>query len=108
MSFLHSSMFHSVTRTGTVSSSATMWGTPTSLIDMFGSGEMTVRAEKFTRLPDKLYLNRPSLPFSLCDKVLSGLPDLCRAGGMFVVSLLKYVVTWYCRSSHKSSMMSWG
>ena len=50
-------------------------------MDMFGSGEITVRAEKFTRLPERLDLNLPSLPFNLWVKVLSGLPDLCLAGG---------------------------
>ena len=50
-------------------------GTPTSLTLRLGSGEMTVLALKFTLLPDKLPLNLPSLPFSLWDKVFSGLPD---------------------------------
>jgi hypothetical protein len=59
-----------------VISSATSGGTPTSEIEMFGSGDMTVRAEKLTRFPDRLYLKRPSFPFSLCERVLSGLPDL--------------------------------
>ena len=35
----------------------------TSSIRKFGSGEMTVRPEKSTRLPDKLPLKRPCLPF---------------------------------------------
>ncbi len=60
-----SSMFHSFTYTGTVTSFAIISGTPTSLILMLGSGEITVRAEKFTRLPDRLDLKRPSLPFNL-------------------------------------------
>jgi hypothetical protein len=38
----------------------------TSSIFRFGSGEMTVRLEKSTRLPDKFPLNRPCFPFSLC------------------------------------------
>ena len=52
--------------------------------------------------------NRPSLPFSLWDRVFSGLPDLCLAGGTPEISLSKYVVTWYCRRSQRSSTMSWG
>ena len=56
---------------------------------MLGSGVITVRAEKFTRLPDKLERKRPSLPFSLYVNVLSGLPDLCLAGGTPLASLSK-------------------
>ena len=75
---------------------------------MFGSGEITVRAEKFTRFPDRFERNRPSFPFNLCVNVLSGLPDLCLAGGTPLASLSKYVVTWYCSNSHKSSTISCG
>lgn len=39
----------------------------------FGSGPMTVRPEKSTRLPDKFPLNRPCFPFNLCTKPLVGL-----------------------------------
>ncbi|VVB87427.1 Uncharacterised protein [uncultured archaeon] len=91
-----------------VSSLAISRGTPTSNILRFGSGEMTVMAEKFTRLTDKLPLNRPSLPFKRCDKVFNGLPDLCLAGGTPETALSIKVVTWYCKSSHRSSMISWG
>ena len=66
-----------------------MTGTPTSLMDSRGSGEMTVRAEKFTRLPDRLDLKRPSLPLSLWARVFSGRPDLCLAGGIPDVWLSK-------------------
>lgn len=38
-----------------------------------GSGEMTVRPEKSTRLPDRLPRNRPCLPFSRCTKPLQHL-----------------------------------
>ena len=102
------SMLCSLTCTGTVSSLAAMMGTPTSLMDSRGSGEMTVRAEKFTRFPDRLDLKRPSLPFSLWARVLRGRPDLCLAGGIPDVWLSKYVVTWYWSSSHRSSTISWG
>ena len=53
------------------------------------TGEITVRALKFTRFPLRFDRNRPSLPFSRCESVLSGLPERWRAGGMFDVSLLK-------------------
>ena len=75
--------------TGTVSSLAASSGTPTSLIDRPGSGEMTVRALKLTRLPDRLERKRPSLPFNLCTRVFNGLPDRCLAGGMPEVWLSK-------------------
>ena len=68
-------MLCAVTLTGTVNSSAIFLGTPNSLMLKFGSGEMTVRAEKLTRLPDRLLLNLPSFPFNLCAKVFNGLPE---------------------------------
>ncbi len=71
-----------VTRTGKVSSLAISAGTPISLILKLGSGEITVRAEKFTLLPERLLLNLPSFPFNRCARVFNGLPDLCRAGGI--------------------------
>ncbi len=64
-------------------------GTPTSLMLRFGSGEITVRAEKLTRLPDKLPLKRPSLPFKRWERVFKGLPDLCLAGGIPETELSK-------------------
>lgn len=59
-----------VTRSGKVRMAATCMGTPTSLIARLGSGEMTVRPEKSTRLPDRFPLKRPCLPFSRCTKPL--------------------------------------
>ena len=83
------SMLCSLTCRGTVSSLAAGIGIPTSLMDSRGSGEITVRAEKFTRLPDRLDLKRPSFPFSLWVRVFRGRPDLCLAGGMPEVWLSK-------------------
>ncbi len=82
-------MFDSVTWMGTVSSIATALGTPTSLRERMGSGEMTVRAEKFTRLPDRSHRKRPSLPFRRWVRVFSGRPERWRAGGMPDVWLSK-------------------
>ena len=59
-----------VTLSGKVSVVATWMGTPTSLIARLGSGEMTVRPEKSTLLPDRFPLKRPCLPFSRCTKPL--------------------------------------
>src|ERR1051326_3863470 len=92
-----------VTRIGTVSSWAHSAGTPTSLIERLGSGLMTVRAEKLTRLPDRFERKRPSLPFRRCEMVLSGRPERWRAGGMPAVWLSEYVVMWDCSSLHRPS-----
>lgn len=62
MSLRMSSMFHLLTRSGYVSIMATWRGTATWSIRKFGSGEMTVRPLKSTRLPLKLPRNRPCLP----------------------------------------------
>ncbi len=72
---------------------ATSSGTPTSLMSRFGSGDITVRAEKSTLFPERLLLNLPSFPLRRCDRVLSALPERCLAGGIPEASLLKYVVT---------------
>ena len=50
--FLISSMLALVTRSGKVRILATWTGTATSSILRLGSGEITVRAEKLTLLPD--------------------------------------------------------
>lgn len=54
-------------------------GTPTSSRLILGSGVMTVRAEKSTRLPIKFPLTRPSFPRSRWLRVLRGLPERCMA-----------------------------
>ena len=54
---------------------ATLNGTPSSLILMFGSGVITLRAEKSTRLPIRFPLIRPSFPLRRCLSVLSALPE---------------------------------
>jgi hypothetical protein len=82
-------MFHSVTFSGTDKRIATSKGTPTSFMSKFGSGETTVRAEKSTLFPERLLLNLPSFPFSLCESVFNALPERCLAGGIPEASLLK-------------------
>src|SRR3989337_278750 len=109
--FTHSftiSRLYACTWTGTVSSLAASTGTPTSLIERIGSGEMTVRALKLTRFPERFERKRPSLPVRRWTRVLRGRPERCLAGGIPDVWLSKYVVMWYWRSSHRSSTMSWG
>ena len=105
---LITSMLNWLIVTGTVNSLAAFSGTPTSFIERKGSGEITVLAEKFTLLPERFDLNLPSFPFILWTRVFSGLPDLCLAGGMPAVWLSKYVVTWNCRRSHRSSIINCG
>jgi len=82
-----------VTVSGTVSVSAIDHGTPSSSSAMLGSPEMTVRAEKSTRLPIRLPRTRPSLPLSRWEIDLIARPDRCVATGCpgFVLSM--YVVT---------------
>ena len=63
-------MLCSVTLSGKVRTWATSFGTHTSSTRRLGSGEMTVRPLKSTRLPDRLPLNRPCLPFRRCTKPL--------------------------------------
>ncbi|KAF5058104.1 hypothetical protein DSECCO2_349890 [anaerobic digester metagenome] len=82
-----SSRLWDVTRTGTVISIAIESGTPTSVTERFGFGEMTVRAEKLTRFPESEPRNRPSLPFRRCDSVFKGRPERWRAGGQPATSL---------------------
>jgi hypothetical protein len=50
-------------------------------IARFGSGVMTVLAEKSTRFPIKFPLIRPSFPLSLALIAFSGRPDFCMAFG---------------------------
>lgn len=61
-----------VTVSGNVSFRAILSGTPTSSTSKFGSGEITVRAEKLTRFPSKFPRNRPCLPFNRCVKPRNG------------------------------------
>lgn len=63
---LISSMLCWVTTSGNVRILAWCNGTQTWSMRTLGSGEMTVRPEKSTRLPDRLPRKRPCLPFSLC------------------------------------------
>ena len=60
-------------------------GTPSSSMEMLGSPEMTVRAEKSTRLPMRFPLTRPSFPFSLWLIDLMGL----RQGALLLMLLLR-------------------
>jgi len=80
--FLHHLRLCSVTLTGIVNSLAIWMGTPISLILRLGSGEITVRAEKLTRFPERLLLNLPSFPFNRWASVFNGRPDRCLAGGI--------------------------
>ena len=67
----HLSMLKGVTISGKVRFCAIERGTPTWSILKLGSGVITARAEKSTRLPIRLPWIWPSLVFNLC---LSGLP----------------------------------
>lgn len=72
-------MLKGVTISAKVMLAAMERGTPTWSMERLGSGVMTVRAEKSTRLPMRFPRTRPSLPFSRCFKDLRGRPDFCMA-----------------------------
>lgn len=77
----HLSMLWSLTVSGYVRLSAMLQGTPNSSMAMLGSPEMTVRAEKSTRLPMRLPRTLPDLPFRRWLIDMMGRPDLCRHAG---------------------------
>ncbi|OMH85057.1 hypothetical protein AX774_g1382 [Zancudomyces culisetae] len=89
-----------VTTSGYVRIFATNSGTATSSIPMFGSGDITVRAEKSTLFPDKFPRNLPCFPLSLCVNPLIGFPTI------FIdipgTSELIYIATANDKKSHCS------
>jgi len=72
--------FMSFTTTGFVMFFAILRGTPSSLMERLGSGVMTDRAEKSTRLPMRLPRTRPPLPFRRSLMDLSGRPERWATG----------------------------
>ena len=100
-------MFCAVTCSGYVIFIAMSRGTPTSQIARFGSGEMTVRPEKFTRFPERLPRKRPCLPFSRWHSPRAAFVlafALFTRGSVFVrgSSELMYSPTLSCKLSHCS------
>jgi len=75
----HLSILKGVTISGKVRFCAMVRGTPTWSIRRFGSGVMTVRAEKSTRFPIRLPRIRPSFAFSRCLIDFNGRPDFWTA-----------------------------
>lgn len=69
----------------------------------FGSGEMTVRPLKSTRLPDRLPRNRPCLPFRRCTKPREGRPVVWNCDGSPGRSLLISMAHWTCMATTGSS-----
>lgn len=109
----HFSKLKGVTISGKVMFWAILLGTPTWSIRKLGSGVMTVRAEKSTRLPIKLPRILPSFPFRRALIDFSGFPDFCialkcfgwnfsvtRIKGFYLgkpgMSLSTRVATWNC------------
>ena len=95
-------MLPAVTRSGYVMSMATSSGTPTAYSGRLGSGEMTVRAEKSTRLPLRLPRKRPCLPLRRWHSPRMGRLDLT-AGGSPGRSPLMSAATCTCRKSQFSA-----
>ena len=75
-------MLYGVTVSGYVMFNAMDHGTPSSSSIKFGSGVMTVRAEKSTRLPIKLPRILPALPFKRSEMDLMLRPLRVSARGM--------------------------
>mmetsp|Transcript_5070 Transcript_5070/g.20351 ORF Transcript_5070/g.20351 Transcript_5070/m.20351 type:complete len:219 (-) Transcript_5070:623-1279(-) len=107
-SFLKRSMLYGVTVSGYVMFSAMDHGTPSSSSIRLGSGVITVRAEKSTRLPIKLPRIRPAFPLSRSEMDLIGRPDRVSARGMPATVLSMNVMMWYCSSSVNSPMTCCG
>ena len=97
--------FHGVTTSGYVSVRAIERGTPTSSIARLGSGVMTVRAEKSTRLPIRLPRTRPSFPLSRAEIDLSGRPDRPDAGVCPGIALSMMAARVPCSSRASCSWM---
>lgn len=77
--FFYLSILKGVTISGNVILAAMERGTPTWSICRLGSGVMTVRAEKSTRLPIRLPRTLPSFPLRRCFMDFKGRPDFCIA-----------------------------
>mmetsp|Transcript_25735 Transcript_25735/g.72107 ORF Transcript_25735/g.72107 Transcript_25735/m.72107 type:complete len:238 (+) Transcript_25735:881-1594(+) len=84
---------------------ATCRGTATWSMARYGSGEMTVRPLKSTRLPLRFPRNRPCLPLRRWTKPRRGLPWVWKACGSPGTSLLMYIAHCTCRKSQLS--ISW-
>ena len=72
-------MLNGVTVSQIVIVRAILRGTPTSSKLKFGSGVITVRAEKSTRFPIKFPRRRPSFPFKRALIDFRGRPLFCNA-----------------------------
>lgn len=69
-SYVIRSMFNEEILYGYVKFFAIFYGIPTSLRSKFGSGLITVLAEKSTLFPNKFCLNLPYFPFNLSEILL--------------------------------------
>ena len=77
-------------------------GTPSSSSMRLGSGVITVRALKSTRLPIRLPRMRPALPFRRSEIDLMGRPERVIARGWPATVLSMNVMMWYWSSSVNS------
>mmetsp|Transcript_37020 Transcript_37020/g.104515 ORF Transcript_37020/g.104515 Transcript_37020/m.104515 type:complete len:299 (+) Transcript_37020:4226-5122(+) len=97
---LSSATFHGVTLSGNDRRFAKYGGTPISPVPMHGSGEMTERAAKFTRLPIMLLRNSPSFFSRPCRMPREDLAALLFSAAVLSMSWL----TLSCSSSHNRTM----
>ena len=94
-------MLCAFTISGKVRFIAIFSGTPSSSMSMLGSGVMTLRAEKSTRLPIRLPRMRPSFDFSRSVSDRNGRPVRCFAGGMPGIWLSTKVAMWNCNRMYQ-------
>ena len=81
-----------VTISGYVMLRAMLHGTPSSSMAMLGSPDMTVRAEKSTRLPIRLPLTRPDLPLRRWPIDSNGLPERCTTACSVIIVCLEQIM----------------
>mmetsp|Transcript_1228 Transcript_1228/g.3820 ORF Transcript_1228/g.3820 Transcript_1228/m.3820 type:complete len:241 (+) Transcript_1228:211-933(+) len=82
---------------------ATNCGTATWSMAKFGSGLMTVREEKSTRLPDRLPRNRPPLPLRRWQKPRTCLRDCCTS---FIPGKSELMSIAYCSCKCSQASLS--
>ncbi len=95
-----------VTISGYVMLRAMLHGTPSSSMAMLGSPDMTVRAEKSTRLPIRLPLTRPDLPFRRCPIDSRGLPERCTKKCSVMIVCLEQIMLQLMRTRLGSRYLS--
>ena len=93
--FVSSEILYLLTVIGRVRFIQIFIGTPSCPMPIFGSGVITLRAEKSTRFPIRLPRTRPSLDFKRSVNALIGRPERCCENGTPEILLFTSVATLY-------------